>query len=558
MKKLIILLVVSVNAIAADSNLYLLHINGLNTSLQKSLENVREYKKVAHVSPQSRWDVIYNPTQSGDEWGWVASIKGFIDVCMQKWFGHEELPSLDEITQQKMKALGVDYPIGSEKYKQFQNQLITDYQNLLIDDGGKNMATIIDGFHNVVPEKYASVLQLLANKTSDYSDSKDYVILLPHSQGNIYANNLYKYLTQTERFDSSRISIFGYASPAKSELGQMSCNAATPNYITSSNDGVIELSRMFFGASNVLSSNIEIPPTEVDKTGHGLSEIYLSESYSVGMLNNFINLTSNNCFRDLHQRSYLGELPNITGRIVYDSVSHSIIQVTTANQICEINVDNNSHWSCFQVPDTIAKTTDAKSIATDTLGTVYIFGSTNESDVIIKYSHDRAIYDYKYLSRYSLSGWRKYIDNQLLQYDDNRLKTLSLGDLQINQYDQFTRLRTPIGTPVDYDNQGNIYVAPSVSGYMSTVQVYYQAIGDESSPIKSFATPTQDYILNDMLISNGMIYLCSGTKTYYLPLGAQKNASWNTLPNGVGCNQIIGDDKYLFTTYGGNLYKYSS
>ncbi len=212
----------------ATGSLYLLHVNGLNTTLSKATQNVYELEKVSAISPSKAiWNVVYNPTQTDSEWDWLASIKGYVDLCLQKWFEGNFLPTLDDFTQQAMKAKKVDYPIGSEQYNQFKNELVTQFQDLILDKGGKNMATVIDNFHNVVPVQFASVLNLLSNNgQTDYSKSKDYVILLPHSQGNIYANNLYTYLTQTERFNSSHISIFGFATPAKAEMGQMACNAA--------------------------------------------------------------------------------------------------------------------------------------------------------------------------------------------------------------------------------------------------------------------------------------------------------------------------------------------
>jgi len=328
-----------VNIVVANpsvAKLHLLHINGLNTTKLKAENNLAKYQQVVTITkPTYMWDVIYNPTQSGDEWDWVANIKGFIDVCLQKWFGNEELPTLDEITQQKMKAQGVDYSVGSDDYNKFQNNLVTDYQKLLLDNGGKNMDTIIDEFHNKVPIQYANVLSLISgNGQVDYSKSREYIILLPHSQGNIYANNLYTYLTQTEHFDSSRITIFGFASPAKAELGQMTCNSYLLNYVTSKNDGVIALSRLFFGENDVLPSNIIIPKTEIDTSGHGLKENYLSESSSTWRLNAYINLTTTMCYRDLGSAYSITECNKISSKPI---ATPSILTASSSFTVGYIN-----------------------------------------------------------------------------------------------------------------------------------------------------------------------------------------------------------------------------
>ena len=559
MKKCILCLCVFLFSVSfADiPKLHLLHINGLNTTKDKSSSNLYSYQKFAKVSPNALWDVIYNPTQSGSEWSWTAGLKGFWDIITQKWFEHETLPSLDEFTQQAMKAQGKDYPAGSEQYKKFQTSLIGQLQDLMLDDGGKNMGTVVDEFHNSVPPQYASVVSLLnPPESADYSNTRDYVILLPHSQGNIYANNLYNYLTQTEHFDNTRISIFGYASPAKIEQGQMMCNASVSNYITSTNDGIIALSRLAFGDANVLSNNITIQKNESENWGHGLSEIYLSDTNSINKLNNFINITSNNCFKELHTRSYIATIPNIIGKIVYDPLSKNIIQASQ-DQICKLNIESGgSNWQCIPALTSIITSMSPNTLTTDNNGHIYLIGNHNESSFLIKYSPNTGIYGYQYLPAYSnFGGYLRYSNNNVFQFSSyGRVITFDLTNFITSRFAQFVDMYVPDGTPYDVDSNNNIYIAPPMQDYMSTVQVYLQQVGN-SSTVNAFASKTSDYKISDLFIYNNMIYLCSGTKLYYLPLDSQINTIWDIMNN--GCSQVTGNEQYLFTTYGGNLYKYN-
>ena len=316
---------------AQIANIYALHINGLNTTQDEAMANLRELKSVSKVnSNMVIFNVVYNPTRAGSEWEWVASLKGFWDLMWQKWYEGNKLPSLDEFTQQAMKAQGVDYPVGSDQYKQFQSTLIGQFQKLLNDEDGKNMGTVIDEFHNIVPAQYASVLSLISsNGQIDYSKSTTHILLLPHSQGNIYANNLYNYLTQTESFSYQNIGIFGFASPAQSEMGNnLEFQGFPDNYITSTNDGVIASARLFFGDSNVLPTNITIPKTESDTSGHSLIQVYLSDKETSVKYNKYLDALLTVFYTDT--TLLYGDIPVL----IY---SPMMVGFTTINQMATFN-----------------------------------------------------------------------------------------------------------------------------------------------------------------------------------------------------------------------------
>ncbi len=564
MRKFIIVFLIFIFKISCATNsakLHLLHINGLNTTNQIAIIHKDKYISVAKVSPSVLWDVVYNPTQLDREWDWVASVKGFFDLVWQEWFGHGDLPTLDEITQQKMKAQGVDYPVGSDDYKRFQNVFVADYQKLLLDDGGKNLGTIINNFHGKVPPQYASVVSLLTNvESADYSNTRDYVILLPHSQGNIYANRLYSYLTQTEHFDSTRISIFGYASPDKLELGQMMCNASTPNYATSTNDGVIAMSRLFVGGSNTLSSNITIPKIESDTTGHGLSENYLSDVNSVAMLNNFINNTSNGCFKDLHNLEQIGE-QKASGRMVYDSVSKSIVQIIN-DQICELKIDNYNEWQCktYSLPTSIKYiTSDSLSVAEN--GVIYLLGynptwyaSGSDTYYTLKYVHNIGLIQIESFSinnndpSYSSNGYNKYNNGNWFSVSSNNY-FYSIGNNLKQKFHMFNNIQLFDNSPsVIYDNNLYMYTSSAFNH-----QIIYTQI-ESDAPITPFGNIINDRDVYDIRIINNMIFVCGNNKTYYIQ-PTYNNTTWNTLDN--WCEEVMGDEQYLIFTKYGRIYRYT-
>ncbi|GLS05214.1 hypothetical protein GCM10007860_23640 [Chitiniphilus shinanonensis] len=92
------------------------------------------------------------------------------------------------------------------------------------------------------------------------------VLLVPHSQGNLFANRMYTLLTDSGALQPQDLRIHGAASPADRVLGGGS-------YLTSRNDVVIASLDIL---RKVLPHNIEIPRTQSDLLGHGFKEVYLN------------------------------------------------------------------------------------------------------------------------------------------------------------------------------------------------------------------------------------------------------------------------------------------
>ncbi|WP_375592241.1 hypothetical protein [Chitiniphilus eburneus] len=94
----------------------------------------------------------------------------------------------------------------------------------------------------------------------------DKVLLVPHSQGNLFANRMYTLLTDSGELRPQDLRIHGFASPADRVLGNGS-------YLTSRHDVVISSLDIL---RKVLPHNIEIPRTKADLLGHGFKEVYLN------------------------------------------------------------------------------------------------------------------------------------------------------------------------------------------------------------------------------------------------------------------------------------------
>jgi hypothetical protein len=94
------------------------------------------------------------------------------------------------------------------------------------------------------------------------------ILLVPHSQGNLYANAAYDVLTSgTNAVSKSAIGIVGIASPAAYVAGD-------GDYLTSSNDLVVGGLRAC--GLSVLAANFTISISSDDLLGHSLSDIYLN------------------------------------------------------------------------------------------------------------------------------------------------------------------------------------------------------------------------------------------------------------------------------------------
>jgi len=123
------------------------------------------------------------------------------------------------------------------------------------------------------------------------------ILLVPHSQGNLYANIVYDRLITDgpQQVDVGSIGIMAVATPASNVRGTGS------KYVTSDNDRVINGVRFVF--SNTLPPTITIPV--VDRLGHNFIDVYLTNLFSKATIVEEMSLVLSSL------TSRTGPLPNI-------------------------------------------------------------------------------------------------------------------------------------------------------------------------------------------------------------------------------------------------------
>lgn len=314
--------------------IYALHINGINTTRQEAKINSLMLEKSSSTSGNSIvWDIVYNPTRSDNipagtvDYYWNL-FNNIIDVLYQK-LSEVNLATLtlDTYTQVYIISNWLNqqvYSKNSQDYTTLLEILRPSYGNLLINYGGQNAVEILANMHKVVPPQFTGVLKLIHDNSqdaADYSHNPNAVLLIPHSQGNLYANFLYKYLTEVEKFNQHHIAIFGIATPASYNLGDWpvtdSDNSPDSSqllaalkpayaYITSCDDQVIYTLKWqqilksysdleyFLSANNfpaVLECNFPFPTTPAtnQNLGHNLNSYYLADSGMKAQISKMLN-----------------------------------------------------------------------------------------------------------------------------------------------------------------------------------------------------------------------------------------------------------------------------
>lgn len=271
-KKLIIIfsLIFSMANSFALQKIFIFHINGINTNRAQAETNKDELNKTLNVQSNliannGQVDLLYNSDGNG-----ICTLCNQLrDVFSQK---HFENVNIDDYVKAYLAYRKLDIKPDNKEYQ----ELKANIRNKYLEDPafmGNNFGDILNQYHGKT-----------VNTThfNDYVASnnggKPFVLLVPHSQGNLYANSLYQHLTIKEGYNQQNLSIFGVASPASQNLGAYISKSAYGNegYITSNNDGVINSLRLL---SNVASANFSIPKGG-EFSGHGLIPTYLSNQSS--------------------------------------------------------------------------------------------------------------------------------------------------------------------------------------------------------------------------------------------------------------------------------------
>lgn len=260
--------------VAVADGFYAIHINGMGMNEDGSNTGLERLRSVTNNPERFQWRLIWNDNQKDE----------LVDMYSQKKNEDQLNQTFSDYTNQRMQEAGVSYAVGSPEYLQFQDSIREEYKNRILAIGGKNIRAVIAEFETIVP--FANGLDYLAN-------IQDFVILLPHSQGNLYANGLYNFLIAS-KFDVNHISIFGFGSVNNAELGLAdkptefsSKFRDNQNYVTSKHDEQVASVRFLY--KDTLLSNITIDRTRADLTGHSLTAVYLADTATKERFNAYMD-----------------------------------------------------------------------------------------------------------------------------------------------------------------------------------------------------------------------------------------------------------------------------
>jgi hypothetical protein len=218
-----------------------IHINGIDTTQIQALANrdaIAAAYGNAHEEHLIQYSLAYNRI--------AGVIRDLIDVFNQK---RAEYPTLSYQDLVKAVLFNIIKPPLTQT-------IVDDMRRLLVDKLRISGETAYND---------ADLQEILGAVRSGHQPTGK-MLLVPHSQGNLYANLVYDNITQgTNAVQPKSIAIMGVASPANTVRNGGS-------YVTSSRDVVINMLRPI---SQVLPSNVDQPFTTADVLGHNFIKIYL-------------------------------------------------------------------------------------------------------------------------------------------------------------------------------------------------------------------------------------------------------------------------------------------
>lgn len=276
-------LIFSIASSFALQKIYIFHINGVNTTQAEANKNREALNTTLNaqsnmISNNGQVDLLYNSNGTG---GVCPLCTQLNDVFSQKKY---ENITVDDYVMAYIKANKLNIKPGTPEYTTLKNSIKNKY---FADPAfmGNNFTDILNELHKklTVGVNTSYLTNYLAARATN--GGKPYILLIPHSQGNLYANNLYKKLTTDEGYNQSNLSIYGIASPAAKNLGDYISKSyySNPGYITSNYDRVINSLRVLAvipPQQDIAAATITIPEILTEPTGHSLIGTYLANSKS--------------------------------------------------------------------------------------------------------------------------------------------------------------------------------------------------------------------------------------------------------------------------------------
>ncbi len=262
----------------ALQKIYIFHINGVNTTQDEASRN-RFALDRALPHPEGfniqKVDLLYNKEDGASFCSLCSQLRNILE---QKKFKNI---NLDDYVIAYIRDKKLYVKPNTSEYIALKNSIKDKY---LADPAflGNNFNDLLNQIHQKVTSKSTNPTYWDESYPRG-ARPKPFILFIPHSQGNLYANNLYEELIAKEGYQQTNLSIYGIASPADKNLGDYISKTiyGNPGYLTSSNDGVINALRILAAVppqQTIAPANIIIPSNvSLDPSGHGLIPTYLSD-----------------------------------------------------------------------------------------------------------------------------------------------------------------------------------------------------------------------------------------------------------------------------------------
>lgn len=234
------------------------HINGVRTTqidANRSLDRLKETFGPQFRSSYIGYFLAYNPTG-----GLPTDVA---EVLAQK---SVEFPGATIVQMLRYLLINVSGTLPSQ----------------LVNDLATYWASWVNGNRSSYNTYEDGALRGIVDLVRTQALPTNRVLLVPHSQGNLYANRVVEIVTTeiapgwNRAVSEKSIGILGVATPAAYVAGQRGSHKL---YLTSSNDLIINGLRNgvppLIPPSAVLAPNITIDLSSSDPSGHGFREIYL-------------------------------------------------------------------------------------------------------------------------------------------------------------------------------------------------------------------------------------------------------------------------------------------
>lgn len=243
-KFLAIFMLIACMSSYSSNKLFIFFINGVNVTADDADYNLMKLQGlIENNSPLITWNILYSPTRGL----WKSDIWDFIRQKKQE----RKKASIDKYAVDYIVKNDLECCSTADEYWVVKAQLLGRF---LQDRSyvGKNLEGIVEQFHKKIPAPADDI----------------YILIIAHSQGNEYANQLWDYLVNGEGFKKDHISIIGIASPASRKMDYS-------YYFTADNDKIINSARVL--PMKPLEANVHLEDCK-EFTCHSLVESYLNDN----------------------------------------------------------------------------------------------------------------------------------------------------------------------------------------------------------------------------------------------------------------------------------------